>query len=67
MDIMSFIPSQRQAILGAFSASGGLGLGAVRIGIEGCLIPAGIIYECFILAGGELFSDQAVVISALSL
>ena len=50
MDIMSFIPSQRQAILERFQQVEALGLGAVRIELK-VANPVGIIYECFILAG----------------
>ena len=60
MDIMSFIPSQRQAILERFQQVEALGLGAVRIELK-VTNPVGIIYECFILAGANYFSDQAVV------
>ena len=60
MDIMSFIPSQRQAILGRFQQVEALGLGAVRIELK-VANPVGIIYECFILAGEKYFSNQAVV------
>ena len=60
MDIMSFIPSQRQAILERFQQVEALGLGAVRIELK-VANPVGIIYECFILAGENYFSDQAVV------
>ncbi|MFQ9890759.1 MAG: hypothetical protein ACLRWM_11895 [Streptococcus sp.] len=59
MDIMSFIPSQRQAILERFQQVEALGLGAVRIELK-VANPVGIIYECFILAG-ENYSNQAVV------
>ena len=37
-----------------------LGLGAVRIELK-VANPVGIIYECFILAGENYFSNQAVV------
>ena len=60
MDIMSFIPSQRQAILERFQQVEALGLGAVRIELK-VTNPVGIIYECFILAGENYFSDQAVI------
>ena len=60
MDIMSFIPSQRQAILERFQQVEALGLGAVRIELK-VANPVGIIYECFILAGENYFSNQAVV------
>ena len=60
MDIMSFIPSQRQAILERFQQVEALGLGAVRIELK-VTNPVGIIYECFILAGENYFSNQAVV------
>lgn len=60
MDIMSFIPSQRQAILERFQQVKALGLGAVRIELK-VANPVGIIYECFILAGKNYFSDQAVI------
>ena len=60
MDIMSFIPSQRQAILERFQQVEALGLGAVRIEMK-VANPVGIIYECFILAGENYFSDQAVI------
>ena len=56
MDIMSFIPSQRQAILERFQQVEALGLGAVRIELK-VANPVGIIYECFILAGENYFSD----------
>ena len=54
MDIMSFIPSQRQAILERFQQVEALGLGAVRIELK-VANPVGIIYECFILAGETRF------------
>ena len=54
MDIMSFIPSQRQAILERFQQVEALGLGAVRIELK-VANPVGIIYECFILAGENFF------------
>ena len=60
MDIMSFIPSQRQAILERFQQVEALGLGAVRIELK-VTNPVGIVYECCILAGENYFSDQAVV------
>ena len=60
MDIMSFIPSQRQAILERFQQVEALGLGAVRIELK-VANPVGIIYECFILAGENYFSNQAVI------
>ena len=60
MDITSFIPSQRQAILERFQQVEALGLGAVRIELK-VANPVGIIYECYIMAGGNYFSDQAVV------
>lgn len=60
MDIMSFIPSQRQAILERFQQVETLGLGSIRIELK-VANPVGIIYECFILAGENYFSDQAVV------
>ena len=60
MDIMSFIPSQRQAILERFQQVEALGLGAVRIELK-VANPVGIIYEWFILAGENYFSDQAVI------
>ena len=60
MDIMSFIPSQRQAILERFQQVEALGLGAIRIELK-VANPVGIIYECFILAGENYFSDQAVI------
>ena len=60
MDIMSFIPSQRQAILERFQQVDALGLGAIRIELK-VANPVGIIYECFILAGENYFSDQAVI------
>ena len=60
MDILSFIPSQRQAILERFQQLEALGLGAVRIELK-VANPVGIIYECFILAGENYFSDQAVI------
>ena len=60
MDIMSFIPSQRQAILERFQQVDALRLGAIRIELK-VANPVGIIYECFILAGENYFSDQAVV------
>ena len=58
MDIMSFIPSQRQAILERFQQVEALRLGAIRIELK-VANPVGIIYECFILAGENYFSDQA--------
>lgn len=60
MDIMSFIPSQRQAILERFQQVEALGLGAIRIELK-VANPVGIIYECFILAGENYFSDQSVI------
>ena len=60
MDIMSFNPSQRHAIPERFQQVEALGLGAVRIELK-VANPVGIIYECFILAGENYFSDQAVV------
>ena len=60
MDILSFIPSQRQAILERFQQLEALGLGAVRIELK-VANPVGIIYECFILAGENYFSDLAVI------
>ena len=50
MDITSFIPSQRQAILERFQQVEALGLGAVRIELK-VANPVGIIYECYIMAG----------------
>ena len=49
MDITSFIPSQRQAILERFQQVEALGLGAVRIELK-VANPVGIIYECYIMA-----------------
>lgn len=60
MDIMSFIPSQGQAILERFQQVEALRLGAIRIELK-VANPVGIIYECFILAGENYFSDQAVI------
>ena len=60
MDITSFIPSQRQAILERFQQVEALGLGAVRIELK-VANPVGIIYECYIMAEENYFSDQAVV------
>ena len=60
MDIMSFIPSQRQAILERFQQVEALRVGAIRIELK-VANPVGIIYECFILAGENYFSDQAVI------
>lgn len=60
MDITSFIPSQRQAILERFQQVEALGLSAVRIELK-VANPVGIIYECYIMAGESYFSDQAVV------
>ena len=60
MDIMSFIPSQRQAILERFQQVEALRLSAIRIELK-VANPVGIIYECFILAGENYFSDQAVI------
>lgn len=60
MNIMSFIPSQRQAILERFQQVDALGLGSIRIELK-VANPVGIIYECFILAGENYFFDQAVV------
>lgn len=60
MDIMSFIPSQRQAILERFQQVDALGLGSIRIELK-VANPVGIIYECFILEGENYFSDQAVI------
>ena len=54
MDITSFIPSQRQAILERFQQVEALGLGAVRIELK-VANPVGIIYECFILAEENYF------------
>ena len=59
MDITSFIPSQRQAILERFQQVEALGLGAIRIELK-VANPVGIIYECYIMAGEHYFSDQAV-------
>ena len=53
MDITSFIPSQRQAILERFQQVEALGLGAVRIELK-VANPVGIIYECY-FGRGELF------------
>ena len=44
MDITSFIPSQRQAILERFQQVEALGLGAIRIELK-VANPVGIIYE----------------------
>ena len=55
-----FIPSQRQAILERFQQVEALGLGAVRIELK-VANPVGIIYECYIMAEENYFSDQAVV------
>ena len=60
MDITSFIPSQRQAILERFQQVEALGLGATRIELK-VANPVGIIHECYIMAGEHYFSDQAVV------
>lgn len=60
MDITSFIPGQRQAILERFQQVEALGLGAVRIELK-VANPVGIIYECYIMSGENYFSDQAVV------
>ena len=60
MDIMSFIPSQRQAILERFQQVDALGLGSIRIELK-VANPVGIVYECYIMAGDNYFSDQAVV------
>ena len=60
MDITSFIPGQRQAILDCFQQVEALGLGAVRIELK-VANPVGIIYECYIMSGENYFSDQAVV------
>lgn len=60
MDITSFIPGQRQAILERFQQVDALGLGAVRIELK-VANPVGIIYECYIMSGENYFSDQAVV------
>lgn len=60
MDIMSFIPSQRQAILERFQQVDALGLGSIRIELK-VANPVGIVYECYIMAGDNFFSDQAVV------
>lgn len=60
MDIMSFIPSQGQAILERFQQVDALGLGSIRIELK-VANPVGIIYECYIMAGDNYFSDQAVV------
>ena len=57
MDITSFIPSQRQAILERFQQVEALGL---RIELK-VANPVGIIYECYIMAGENYFSDQAVL------
>ena len=66
MDITSFIPSQRQAILERFQQVEALGLGAIRIELK-VANPVGIIYECYIMAGENYFSDQAVGILPYSL
>ena len=60
MDITSFIPSQRQAILERFQQVEALGLGAIRIELK-VANPVGIICECYIMAGENYFSDQAVL------
>ena len=60
MDITSFIPSKRPAILASFQQVEELGFGEVSIELK-VANPVGIIYECFILAGENYFSDQAVV------
>ena len=60
MDITSFIPSQRQAILERFQQVEALSLGAIRIELK-VANPVGIIYECYIMVGENYFSDQAVV------
>ena len=54
LDITSFIPSQRQAILERFQQVEALGLGAVRIELK-VANPVGIIYECYIMAEEKLF------------
>ena len=54
MDITSFIPSQRQAILERFQQVEALGLGAIRIELK-VANPVGIIYECYIMAGKIIF------------
>ncbi len=54
MDITSFIPSQRQAILERFQQVEALGLGAIRIELK-VANPVGIIYECYIMAGEIIF------------
>ena len=54
MDITSFIPSQRQAILERFQQVEALGLGAIRIELK-VANPVGIIYECYIMSGGIIF------------
>ena len=60
MDITSFIPSQRQTILESFQQVEALRLRAVRIELK-VANPFGIIYECYIMAEENYFSDQAVV------
>ena len=60
MDITNFIPSQRQAMLKRFQQVEALGLGAIRIELK-VVNPVGIIYVCYIMAGNNYFSDQAVV------
>ena len=54
MDITSFIPSQRQAILERFQQVEALGLGAIRIELK-VANPVGIIYECLHYGRGKLF------------
>ena len=60
MEITNFIPSQRQAILERFQQVEALELGAIRIELK-VANPVGIIYECYIMAGDNYFSDQAVI------
>ncbi|MCE2095072.1 hypothetical protein GPU58_02485 [Streptococcus thermophilus] len=60
MDITNFIPSQRQAMLERFQQVEALGIGAVRIELK-VANRVGIIYACYIIAGDNYFSDQAVV------
>ena len=60
MEITNFIPSQRQAILERFQQVEDLGFGAIRIEMK-VSNPIGIIYECYLIAGDNYFSDQPVV------
>ena len=60
MEITNFIPSQRRAILERFQQVEDFGFGAIRIEMK-VSNPIGIIYECYLIAGDNYFSDQPVV------